>query len=238
MTVREPLDLSFQGFPEEAFAILQRLRAHPHIDQYRKDKPGIQAHIKTPFKHYRNDLVVNWVLPSRLALETEKNVFSRLLKNDFGAGGCHDNRWMAFYRPGYRRLTDVQLSHSLGPDGLKIGLYVGSYGTEVLAQVQAAIAQQPERFLDLLNDRLSDNRWTFRFYRGSGAQRKAHTFDQPLAAIPEALASADGVWLRTRIPAEVVVSDGPHLIQRVLDHIAELWPLYRFYVQDQSGSGS
>jgi len=236
MTVREPPDLSFEGFPEDAFAILQRLRAHPHIDQYREDKPGIQAHIKAPFKHYRDDLVVNWVLPSRLALETEKNVFSRLLKNDFGAGGCHDNRWMAFYRPGYRRLTDVQLSHSLSPDGLKIGLYAGSYGTEVLKQVQASIAQQPERFLDLLNELLSDDRWSFRFYRGSGAQRTNDAFDQPLAAVPEGLASADGVWLRTCIPADVVVADGPYLVRRVLDHIAALWPLYRFYLQDEQAS--
>ncbi|NBC00782.1 MAG: hypothetical protein GVY15_07970 [Bacteroidetes bacterium] len=233
MTVRKPLDLSFEGFPEDAFAILQRLRAHPHIDQYREDKPGIQAHIKAPFKQYRNDLVVNWVLPSRLALETEKNVFSRLLKNDFGAGGCHDHRWMAFYRPDYRRLTDVQLSHSLGPDGLKIGLYAGSYGTEVLKQVQASIARQPERFRALVNELLRDEGWTFRFYRGSGAQRNYDAFDQPLAALPEGLSSADGMWLRTCIPAAVVVADGPYLIRRALRHIAALWPLYRFYLIDE-----
>lgn len=237
MTVREPLDLSFPGFSEEAFAILARLRAHPHIDQYRKDKPGIQDHIKAPFKRYRNDLVVNWVLPSRLALETEKQVFSRLLKNDFGAGGCHDNRWMAFYRPGYRRLTDVQLSHSLGPDGLKIGLYAGSYGTEVLEQVQAAIAQRPERFLRLLNERLRATGWTFRWYRGSGAQRQEDAVDQPLGALPEALAAAGGIGLRRCIPAAVVVSDGPYILRRVLDHLAELWPLYRFYLQSNTGSG-
>ena len=119
--VPEPLDLTFEGFAPEAFAILERLRDEPHIAQYRKEKAGIKRYITEPFKRFRDDLVVNWVLPNRLDFETEKNVFSRLLKNDFGAGGCHHHLWMAFYRPGRRRLTDVQLAPCITPDGFTMG---------------------------------------------------------------------------------------------------------------------
>ena len=59
--------------------MLDRLRDEPHIDQYKSEKPGVTDHLKAPFRRYRDDLVVNWVLPNRLDFETERYVFSRLL---------------------------------------------------------------------------------------------------------------------------------------------------------------
>ena len=145
--VPEPLSLHFEGFSEDAFAVLERLRAHPHIEQYRAEKDAITHFVTDPFKRYRDDLALGWVLPNGLPFETEKNVFSRLLKNDFGAGGCHHHQWMAFYRPPRRRLTDVQLSHSLYPDGFAFGLYVGEYAKGLFPHVKAQMQEEPERAL-------------------------------------------------------------------------------------------
>ncbi|WP_263840363.1 hypothetical protein [Salinibacter sp.] len=147
----DALDRSFEGWSEAVFAMLDRLRAEPHIDQYKKEKPGVTEHLKDPFRRYRDDLVVNWVLPNRLGFETEKYVFSRLLKNDFGAGGCNDNLWMSFYRPETRRLEDVQITHRVSPDGFAVGIYVGSHATDLLAQAQSRIQDAPATYLDLVN---------------------------------------------------------------------------------------
>jgi hypothetical protein len=230
LTRTEPPTLEFEGWTKEAFAILDRLRETPHIDQYKKEKPGISPSVKEPFKRYRNDLVVNWVLPSRLQLETEKYVFSRLLKNDFGAGGCHDNLWMAFYRPHTKRLRDVQISHRISPDGFGIGLYVGAYATDLLKQVQARIESQPAVFLDRLNLLLQSKKWTFGWHKGSGDGARRPTFATPLASVPDDLMSADGIWLRHRIDRGETLRLGPDLVPRALDRVFDLWPLYRFYL--------
>lgn len=230
MTRPAPLDLEFEGWSVEAFELLDRLRAHPHIEQYRKEKPGVYEYVKDPFKRYRNDLVVNWVLPNRLDFETEKNVFARLLKNDFGAGGCKDNLWMSFYRPGRKRLKDVQISHNISPDGFDVGLFVGGYAEDLLAQAQARIERSPERFLALVNPLLDADGWRFYFRTGSGKSKQKHTFEAPLDAVPGDVQRANDLFVRRSFPREQVLDGGPQLVAHALDAVMAVWPLYRFYL--------
>ncbi|GIV62352.1 MAG: hypothetical protein KatS3mg044_1218 [Rhodothermaceae bacterium] len=136
-----PADPLFEGFGVEAFAALARLKAEPHIERYRLEKEALRRYVQAPFRRLRDDLAVRWVLPNALALETERNVFSRFLKNDFGAGGCHAHYWMAFYRAGRRRLADVQLIVSLHADGLKVGVYAGEPARAVWKAVRAHLPE-------------------------------------------------------------------------------------------------
>lgn len=230
LTIRDPLDLSFGGWQPEAFAILERLKEHPHIEQYRREKEdgGLARHLKEPFKRYRDDLVVNWVLPSRLDFETEKNVFSRLLKNDFGAGGCHHHKWMAFYRPGLKRLKDVQLSHSLSPRGMDVGIYVGAYAKDLLKQAQARIEAQPQRYLDLINALLEQPGWRFSYHYGSGESKRSPKHEAPLGALPDDLPKADGIALRRLFPRAAMEAAGPAFVGDALEAILDVWPLYQF----------
>ena len=225
----EPLDLFFEGFTPEAFAILERLRERPHIEQYREEKEGIQRYIQAPFKRYRDDLVVNWVLPNRLDFETEKNVFARILKNDFGAGGSHHHLWMSFYRPGRRRLTDVQISHGISPDGFTVGLFAGEYAKDVFREAKGRIEAEPERF--------SRPRQHTAGRGGRG--------DSPPTAVPERVARRtsttslwqpyQSVWTRQRrcgsarcSRAKGVLAWEGTLVQHALEKVRALWPLYRF----------
>jgi hypothetical protein len=221
----DPLDLRFAGFAPDAFAVLERLREHPHIEQYRAVKNAIATHITAPFKAYRDDLVVNWVLPNRPPFETEKNVFSRLLKNDFGAGGCHHHQWMAFYRPPRRRLTDVQLSHSLYPDGFVFGLYIGEYAKALFRDAKAQMLDAPERTLYLLNG-LIERGYTFTYAPTVTKSLASPTFAEPLDALPDDLARANGMWVRRKMERDAVLDAGPDLVRHAIDAQAELWPLY------------
>jgi len=233
MDVPDDLDLSFEGWSPEVFEMLDRIRATPHIDQYKKEKPGVTNLLKDPFKRYRDDLVVNWVLPNRLKLETETNVFSRLLKNDFGAGGCHDNLWMAFYRPHTKRLKDVQVSHKISPDGFDVGIYVGSYAENLLDQALTRIQQAPETYLDLVNPLLQRKTWRFSYHAGSGERARKDTLWEPMDALPEGLDAADGFWVRGRFPREQVLDWGPDLVRHGLQAVLDVWPIYRFYLADR-----
>lgn len=230
LVIPDGLDLTFGGFGEEAFAILERLRAEPHIEQYRKEKEAIRRFLTDPFKRYRDDLVVNWVLPNRLDLETERNVFSRLLKNDFGAGGCHHHLWMAFYRPGLKRLTDVQLAHSIRPEGFEVSVFVGGYARSLVKAVRTRIHDEPARFLDLVNPLLQETYW-LAWRTGSGAAARHGRADAPLDALPDGLLRADDLWLRARFPRAEVVAWRGALVHHALGAVRTLWPVYRFMMR-------
>lgn len=227
------LALRFGGFDEHAFAVLDRLRAHPHIEQYREEKEAIKTHITEPFKVYRDDLVVNWVLPNRLPFETEKNVFSRLLKNDFGAGGCHHHLWMAFYRPPRRRLTDVQLSHSLYPDGFVFGLYMGAYAKGLFRAARQRMLDEPERALDLLNGLIARG-YTFTYAPTISKSLATPTFTESLDALPADFGRAKGVWVRRRVPKAHVLDLGEALVGEAIRAQVELWPLYTLWAEAEA----
>ena len=225
--------IQFEGFSAEAFDILDRLKAHPHIEQYRRDKDAIARWIQQPFKRYRDDLVINWVLPNGLPFETEKNVFSRLLKNDFGAGGCHHHQWMSFYRPPRRRLSDVQLSHSIYPDGFVFGLYAGEYAKGLFRSLKQRMTDEPARTLDLVNA-LIECGYTFTYAPTVSKSLVSPTFAEPLDSLPDDLGRAKGLWVRRSIPKETVLRLGGDLVGTAIRAQAELWPLYRWWATSES----
>ena len=227
--IPEPLDLTFEGFAPEAFAILERLRAAPHIEQYRKEKAGIKRYITQPFKHFRDDLVVNWVLPNRLDFETEKNVFSRLLMNDFGAGGCHSHLWMAFYRPERRRLTDIQLAPCITPDGFTTGLFVGAYMKDLIKQTQVNIAAEPDRFLAIVNPLLQRKKMGYEY--GVGEQRRKVIHTEPLDTLPDDIHKANGIWIRHYVRRDEVLAMRGALVGWTIETLRALWPVYRFMLK-------
>ena len=224
-----PLDLSFAGFPEAGLDALARLKADPHVGRYREEKGEIKAGIEGPFKRYRDDLALNWVLPNGLPFETEKGVFSRILKNDFGAGGSHHHLWMSFYREGRTRLTDLQLSHAVYPDGFRWSLYAGDYSGDVFRAARERTVEDPAGALAALNPLLG------RGYRLAFAPHvtKPEGYPEvtaPLAALPDGLARARGIWVSRRIGRADLLALGPDLVSEAIDVQVALWPLYRFWI--------
>ena len=226
----EPLDLTFEGFPDEGFEALARLRAEPHIERYRTEKEVLDRAITAPFKRYRDDLAVNWVIPNGLPFETERNVFSRILKNDFGRGGSHSHLWMSFYRPPRKRLTDIQLSHAVHPDAFRWGIYAGDYSKGLFRAARDRMEADPEATLGLLNGLIGKG------YRLAFAPHVTKPEGHPefvdrLRDLPDGLLRAKGIWLMRRISREETQALGPRLVAAALDAQEELWPLYRFWAE-------
>jgi uncharacterized protein (DUF2461 family) len=218
----DPPLVAFEGFTVEAFGALERLKARPHLDQYRIEKPLLQQYIQAPFRRLRDDLVVNWVLPNALALETERNVFSRFLKNDFGAGGCHAHYWMAFYRQGRQRLTDVQLMVSLHADGLWAGVYVGAPARSVWQRVRAELVDRGEGVLCAVLPLLQ-----LKIYTKKGELQLRHSADVS-TALSRVLRGAEGLWVGAGLLREAVLQYGAAVVFWVLQIWQRAWPLYRF----------
>ncbi|MEX0821644.1 MAG: hypothetical protein WD021_05825 [Rhodothermales bacterium] len=223
LVVPDEPSITFPGFTKEAFSILERLRARPHIEQYQADKPAIRAHLKRPFTSYRDDLVVNAVLPNGLRLETERNVFSRLLKNDFGAGGCHHHMWMSFYRPARTRLTDLQLAHSIRPSGFRIAVIARRAALQTFTHALDAHQDRSARVLDVINGQLAEAEGGFYIRSRAGEQTD---FTEPIDVMPEDFASAASFGLYRFIPSRDVVRLGGGLLREALLSMKQLWPYY------------
>jgi len=229
-------DLAFEGFHPETFAVLERLRQRPHLEQLRADRPAVDRYVVGPFKRYRDDLVVHWVLPNGIPFETERGVFSRILKNDFGAGGAHHHLWMAFYRPPLRRLQDVQLSHGIYPDGFAWGLYVGAYAGDLFRAARGRMVEDAEGALAVLNPLLASD-YALSFAPRVTKKDGDPTFTEPLAALPDGLASASGIWVRRKLGREAVLDLGPGLVAEAIRAQGDLWPLYRWWVEAAEPGG-
>jgi hypothetical protein len=219
--------LTFNGFPKEGLDALARLRDDPNIKRYHAEKPLLDRAIVTPFKRYRDDLVVNWVLPNGLLFETERNVFSRILKNDFGAGGSHHHLWLAFYRPHRTRLTDLQLSHGVYPHGFRHGLFLGDRARRLFEPARRRLFEEPETALGLLNG-LLDECFDVTFAAGSGPQIM-HT--DRLDQLPAGLAKATSLWVSRLTTRDDMQRLGPALVERAIQTMDVLWPLYRFFAE-------
>lgn len=231
----DPLDVRFEGFGAEAFDLLEQLRRRPRIEEYRKEKESIRSYIQEPFKRYRDDLVVNWVLPNRIGLETEKNVFSRFLKNDFGAGGCHHHYWMSFYRPGRRRLQDVQLAHSLWPDAFHIVVYLGNPAPRMFRRVHSRILSRPDELLKLVNPLLRHQHTTLFINHGNAAG--SQVYEDPLKHLPTGFENARELAVRSSMSSKEVIELGPRLLDVALDSIVALWPAYQYFMRFSAADG-
>ena len=217
----------FNGFHADGLAALDRLRADPTVRRYQQEKSALAAGIVEPFKRYRDDLAVRWVIPRGLPFETERGVFSRFPKNDFGAGGSHSHLWMSFYRHRRTRLTDVQLSHSVSPDGFRWGLYAGAYAGDVFTAARARLAAEPEASVALVNGLLGRGyrlAWAPHVTKPAGHPE----VDAPLDAIPDGLARAKGIWLMRRVDRATMEAMGPALVDEAIVAMDELAPLYAF----------
>ncbi len=204
--IPETLDISFEGFPVEAFQVLERLREEPRIERYRIEKEALRTFVQNPFKTYRDDLVVNWVLPNGIGFETERNVFSRILENDFGAGGCRHHLWLSFYRPGLTRLTDIQLIHSLHPEGFKIGLYAGRRMGERWKEARKRIDLFPEEFASIQKS-----------LESAGFKMEIERSE---------------LFVVRLIPRERVLAVKGRLVKDAIELVRHVWPLYRFLVRE------
>ncbi len=226
MRLPSTFDLRFEGFSAEAFEVLGRLRDNPTVEQYRREKDQIQRLVMAPFRAFRDDLVVNVVLPNHLVLETERNVFSRILKNDFGAGGSNSHLWMSFYRPDRSRLSDLQPFHGIEPDGFYSGLHVGGRDRSIVANMKRAFALDPDGLLELLNERLDVGGWTLEITRGSGGSGQKLVTTRPLAELPVLVQKASSFSMWREFPAAQVVAWREELVLHAARAMADIWPLY------------
>lgn len=118
-------------FTSRTFELLEGLHATPTKAYYQTHKDGFKQFIEDPFQRVFRQVAQQLPPAVRAAMETEKGVFARILKNDWGQGGAWSFYWGAFYPKGGKRTEDAQLSMWIDYRLLEHGFYIGDYaGTQ------------------------------------------------------------------------------------------------------------
>lgn len=149
------------AFLAPGFDLLAQLQEEPTREFYLKHKESLQKFVEEPFQRLFHDVTA--ILPEsiRRVMESEKNLFSRFLKNDYGKGGAWSFYWGALYPKGGNRTRDPQLSLWINHDRLEAGFYIGDYGSEKRALFLRNCSRWRDSLSHLLGNPLSDSRIIF-----------------------------------------------------------------------------
>jgi hypothetical protein len=211
--IEAPTEPSY--FTEETFELLGKLSQSPTKDVYSQNKEAFRTQLEVPFKALFAEVTRRLPKAVLETMETEKGLFSRILKNDYGQGGAWDFYWGAFYPRQSKRTDDAQLYASISKDALRFGFSTGARGETPRERFWQGIQANRSTLTDTLMAR-------FDGYALAYGQRAA----------PE---SSCKVWLRNPQPfpqVEMILSkqeildlSREELVTRVVDVFALLFPL-------------
>jgi 5-methylcytosine-specific restriction enzyme B len=124
------------GMGPQTFELLERLHADPTAAYYLAHKPEFEALVERPLQDLLRKAALDLPPQAQELLETERNLFSRIPKNDYGRGGAWDFYWGALYPKHGKRIADAQLFVVLNRLMLEFGFSVGDYGREARFRLQ------------------------------------------------------------------------------------------------------
>lgn len=142
------------AFSPQAFALLEKLHHQPQQSIYNQFKQGFKQEVEIPFQELMQAVAAD--LPDSITsiLETEKRIFARIPKNDFGQGGAWDFYWGAFYPKGGKRTEDAQLFLWISHERIEFGFYIGQYGSRQRQQFVESCSKYRDELESLLGPTL------------------------------------------------------------------------------------
>lgn len=204
-------------FSPESFLLLSGLRQNPTASFYLENKEHFKTHVEGPFQNLMQQAAARLPLEITQVMETEKNIFARILKNDFGLGGAWEFYWGAFYTRSGKRTEDAQLATGIHPDRFEIGFFVGSLGTAARARLARNCKNHYAALIGLLKHLDSDPE----LYMGPQLQQHSVIMAEWLA---DPLKYNCDVSLD--IPrAELLLLSEEELLEKILRTFQKLFPL-------------
>lgn len=223
-------------FTHETFSLLERLHDNPTVDFYLANKDGFTQHVESPFKSIFMQVAERLPAPISSIMETEKRIFSRFPKNDFGQGGTWDFYWAAFYPKGSKRSLDAQLSMWMNYQYLEFGFFVGNYASEQRQRLQRNCETHFQALKEILAPALADARFLF------GAREEFQIDDQGKVTlrIPRTWEeflrnpSAANCDVSVVVPSqELLNTTTAALVKRIVDAHQRLFPLVLLALEEE-----
>jgi 5-methylcytosine-specific restriction protein B len=212
-------------FTRRTFDLLAGLTEDPTKNYYETHRKEFAEHLEEPFKRLLLSVASELPTPMIDELETEKGLFSKILKNDFGRGGAWDHYWGALYPKGQKRIAGAQLLLWVNRNGLQWGFYVGEYADEATQSILAQFRRRREALRAILREHLEEERFIFGAKHGAGGKLKeesgTRSVDEWIETIGPGVLSA-----RTSLTREeVLATSEAELRDRIAADFRQLFPL-------------
>jgi 5-methylcytosine-specific restriction protein B len=144
------------AFSSRAFSLLSGLHENPTKEYYKSKSEEFWVYVEEPLQRIMKAVAAKLPQPMLDLLETEKGIFGKITKNDYGRGGTWDYYWGAFYPKGGKRITDAQLFLWINRDVVTFGFYIGEYGIDQREKFIKNSGSNAAALLELLKDSLPD----------------------------------------------------------------------------------
>lgn len=176
---------------ETSFQLLGQLQRRPRKEVYLYQKAAFQKQLIAPFQNIFSSAVALVPAIIREKTETKKNLFSQIIKNDYGRGGAWPHYWGALYPLGGKRTRDAQLYIYIDAHAIRFGFYIGEEGAAQRKQFLDRCRQYRRELLDLLEDFYRDAELFFRDRENSTAPAEMIKPDQKTLSFSEWLANPE-----------------------------------------------
>jgi 5-methylcytosine-specific restriction protein B len=168
-------------------------------------------------------------------METERWLFSRIPKNDFGRGGAWDHYWGAFYPKGSKRIQDAQLSLWINYERLEFGFYIGDYGTEQRQRFLRRCREHLRALQTMLQDVLSQDDIVFAPHEGIVIKPDGAVESQLDLTWQEWLENPDRADFDVSVVLprdETLAQSEDELSRRIAEAYQRLFPLVLLLIED------
>lgn len=218
-------------FSPRTFELLEGLRENPTRNFHSEHLDDFRTWVEEPVQDLLTGVAA--LLPRSMTeiLETDKRLFSRIPKNDYGRGGAWDFYWGALYPRGEKRISSAQLYVWLNRNYLEYGFFIGEYGGEQRARFLKNVRKQRKTLANALGSYIDDG---FVF----GALRREDGSIDPetaLDSLEEWLEELDEgrISVRTRVDRhDLLRLSETELRDRILSDFQQLFPLVLLAVSD------
>ncbi len=215
-------------FTPETFDLLSAIARTPTAAFYLDHKAEFKQHVEAPLQALLRQSTQRMPEMVRARMETERNLFSRFLKNDFGHGGAWANYWGALYPKGSRRIADAQLAVWMDRRRVGVSFYINDYGKLPRERFRRNCARFQSVLPGLLRHLVENSR--IMLARDGRTQFDAQGYlvpEQPMRWA-EWLAdpAAGDYWAFTSFrPEDVLVLPAAELVAVTSSLLADLFPL-------------
>ncbi|MDZ7698527.1 MAG: AAA family ATPase [Deltaproteobacteria bacterium] len=222
-------------FSSTSFELLGELVTAPKKETYLAKKDQFQKFVLDPFQNLFKTAVSK--LPDAITdrVETEKDVFSRILKNDYGRGGAWPHYWGALYPKGGSRIKDPQLFIYMFSHAIRFGFYIGEYGSEQRELFQQRCQSDRTELLLLLRSYLKSPKLYFGDREDSDEPEKEELYKERQLSFKDWLKDPikNGIHVSVQLSEEEVMSKSrDELVQVAVDTWETLFPLFLMALDD------
>jgi 5-methylcytosine-specific restriction protein B len=220
-------------FTERTFALLTELHNEPKASYYQSHKADFEKYVEAPVQGLLLRIAAR--LPMEMAehLETDKRLFAKFSKNDYGKGGAWDYYWGALYSKGAKRIAAPQLFLWINRNVLRFGFAIGDQGQGYKSRFAKRAAEGASLIAQTLGEQLKAIGLKF----GSayhGAAEAGHELPTGMS-FAEWLSNAEEGDYTAAVSmqrSEVLGTDIKDLEDRTLQAFQLLFPLARLAAED------